>query len=156
MNNTFLPEEIIYKAEEQWIAEKISELSGGKFKVPENQKEKSYHKEYLHIIEKNDWNRINFHFELYWYNGEPLSKADKITVFAHLETQHLKDTELNQKTREKFGLYKGNTLEKEIIFSDFSSESKATETIKHIVEILNTEKFQKYVRIADECLKELF
>ena len=33
---------------------------------------------------------------------------------------------------------------------------KSYETIKHIVEILNTEKFQKYAGIADECLKELF
>ncbi|MDY4413636.1 MAG: hypothetical protein SPE43_04610 [Ruminococcus sp.] len=154
MNTTFLPEEIIYKAEEQWIAEKISELSGGKFKVPKSRK-KSYHKEFLHIIEKNDWNKINFHFELYWYNGGPLSKADKINVFAHLETQFI-DKELNKKVRKKFNFYDGNTLEKEIIFPDFSSESKATETIRHIVEILNTEKFQKYAGIADECLKELF
>lgn len=155
MNTTFLPEEIIYKAEEQWIAEKLSELSNGKFMFSERQKTKSYHKEYIHIVENMDWYKINFHFELYWYNGKPLSKADKIAVFAHLETQFI-DKELNQKARAKFGLSKGNTLEKEIIFPDFSSESKATETIRHIVEILNTEKFQKYARMADECLKELF
>ncbi len=155
MNTTFLPEEIIYKAEEQWIAEKLSELSNGKFMFSERQKTKSYHKEYIHIVENMDWYKINFHFELYWRGKTPISQAKKINVYAHLETQFI-DKELNQKARAKFGLPKGNTLAKETVFPDFSSESKATETIRHIVEILNTEKFQKYARIADECLKELF
>jgi len=152
MDSKFLPHD--YVSAENWIEEKLKELSNGKFIFADKRQKGKYRREWWRIVENTKWNKILFHFELIWGGNTAITEAKKICIVAHLECQFLKDKSLNEKIREKFDMPKGNTLPpKAEIIPDFSSEETAAETLMQIIRILNSEDFQKYADIANKLCR---
>ncbi|WP_295069692.1 hypothetical protein [Ruminococcus sp.] len=161
MGTSILSEATTKKFDHQWIERQIKELSNGRYEVIG----KSIN-EFYSIISKEEWKKINFHYELKWTSSSPIYQTSNINIRIHLESQHI-DKGLDKKARDYFSrqgyIIKGNTF-KEIegkpleisITPDFSSEKTAQNTIKAIIKKLDSDAYQQCAKIADECIEKIF
>lgn len=104
------------------------------------------------IFENDAWKKLNFHYELYWEKSgkrgiQNLTSSDKVFLSIHLEGA-------SNKSKEMFGQGKGTTLYEEQISVDFSNEASSVSTVKKIVEILQSSKFQAYAAKANKLIMQ--
>jgi len=157
MNGTFLSPDFLRFFEDCWIEEQLKILSNGKYVFLDNRQFGKPRKEFWRIISNSSWEKINFHFELRWNGGTPITEAKKINIRIHLESKFI-SAEQDEKIKgffKQYGEINRNTIKVQdrYVIPDFSTEETAIETIQHIIDVLNSEEFQKWADIADEYLK---
>ncbi|MBE6877055.1 MAG: hypothetical protein E7496_10145 [Ruminococcus sp.] len=120
---------------------------------------------YWHIFsvpQNSAWANIYFHFEVLWSESEYLCDAKKIDVEAHIDqwpgskkNKNGSINIINENLTQDFinnGFHpqgRNGVLSRETIKADFSDFSKSIYTINHILEILNSDPFEKCRKIAD-------
>lgn len=110
--------------------------------------------EWWKFIESNQWEKIDFHYELCWGKSDilDLKKSDKVQLCVHLET---KDSAARDFIADKNSSYRSkDVLHQETIHVGFSNETDARESIKKIINRLQTEEFQRYARKANGFLSK--
>ncbi len=173
MSTTFLSEKMARYFEDMWIEEQLKSISANRFeRLLNKRKFGETNKSFWKIISNSKWDDFNFHFELGWSDNTPLSQvSNKIRVVVHLESQHIKNTDIDKKARTFFAKnevvfsdhpQRQNTI-KEVsgmklngtVTPDFSSEEAAKKTIKEIIKILDSPAYKKCAEIADAFINEL-
>ncbi|NLT08772.1 MAG: PD-(D/E)XK nuclease family protein [Ruminococcus sp.] len=109
---------------------------------------------YIQLAPKEDeckkkWEKIGFHFEILWSSSLVCDKELRIDV--HLENNNI-DTELQNRFKLDNGMARGdkNPLESESLAGGgFENKTKSEDTFNDILKLLNSERFQKWARIAN-------
>lgn len=168
MSTSFLPEDMIRYYEDMWIGEQLKILSNDKYsRLLKRRTLGETTKSFWQIIQNEKWDSINFHFELKLTGETPLCQTSKeIEVLVHLESQHI-DKNTDKKARAFFinngALFKSKNKIDEVcgmklegsFIPDFSSEETAKKTILEIIDILNSDPYQKCAKIANAFIREL-
>lgn len=106
--------------------------------------------DYMQIREDEKWRDFDFHFELYWGNTRKrlpeLTNEDEVLLYVHLERA-------KPEVKKWFNLGSGVTLDKEKIIVNFTNEDQAKQSIQRIIDMINSEKFQHYAKLANDALR---
>lgn len=116
------------------------------------------------IIRNEEWNEIRFHFEVFWDDSECIAFAKKMWVVIHLEVSNkMKSKEVvkffEEHSREDLGKYREKSrytlCSSQKFDCDFENEEAARKSLKKIYDIIKSDEFQKWVKIADDyCNQE--
>ena len=100
----------------------------------------------------NDWQCINFHYEILWTESHYLALNKKVEVAVHLEMyQKSKRKELDKFF--KTVKYDRRTLFSRVIDVDFTSIEESHKTMDKIIEILDSDEVVQLSNTADKCAK---
>ncbi|MCM1528456.1 MAG: PD-(D/E)XK nuclease family protein [Alistipes sp.] len=115
------------------------------------------------IIQNEEWNEILFHFEVFWNGAECIALAKKMRVVIHLETSN----KMKNEVLKFFEEHSGEDLEQyrkksqytlcssKEFDCDFENEEAAKKSLNKICDIIKSNEFQKWAKIADDyCNQE--
>jgi len=131
--------------ENDYIAARLKEISGGRYFYVTNFK----NHEYREIQSDDRWKKIKFHFEFGWGGNKELKDVKKVNLKVHL---HSKEKNI----RNYFGMENDNVdiLPKTAlsVAVDFSTEEKTDMSLRELVKIFDSEDYQKWAQRAEEYL----
>lgn len=137
-----------------WLAEKIAELSSGRYYVSAKSKD------YTEIVENDDWKAICFHFEIrpIGYNHGDVLSSNIVNLVAHYHFDRTNPSHQKVIEHIKYMDKTKNTCTKakaENVTINFSNESSAVNSVKRIIERFDSFMFQQSAKQANACIKIL-
>lgn len=137
----------------------LENISGNKYTVAKGRSNiirRGYYEIYIRA-DKELWESCRFHFEIKWSNKLTLQETNKVSVYPHIESgSYIKNPEHNMRIRNAFAKKdRDNIINKDDIREvtvDFSSESTTLNSIKQILNVLDSAEFDDVAKKINELL----